>query len=87
MPSTLAPPDTYTYPTPPAIPARHLYCYDPSIAPPIYDYTDSPSPTPCPTAPLHLAHPASYTRSAPLLLRPIYRPTYLRLYRQPQPYT
>ena len=35
--------------------------------------------------PSTLAHPASYTHSPPLLLRPIYRPTYLRLYRLPQP--
>ena len=40
------------------------------------------------TLPLHLAHPASYTRSAPVLVRPLYRPlTYLRLYRLPLPYT
>ena len=46
MPSTLAPPYTYTYPIPPAIPTPHLCCYTPSTA-----------------------------------------PSYLRLYRQPQPYT
>ena len=46
MPSTLAPPDTYTYPIPPAIPTPHLCYYAPSTAPPICGYTDYPSPRP-----------------------------------------
>lgn len=48
MPSTLAPPYTYTYPILPAIPTPHLCRYTPSTAPPIYDYTDYPSPAPRP---------------------------------------